>query len=255
MSQTLPKAYIISLPDCVDRREKMSKQMEKFGLEYEFIDAVDCRGKDIYSIPEYDYHKRLKYFGRNMSGGEIGCFLSHKKFIEMMIDQDIEEALFLEDDAILFDDFAMVLKSLVQTRNEYELVRFLGQPKIATLKQKYVCDLGDGYHLSKLSTTPGGAFAVLFKKSAALKLKPFLEHFYLPIDTIYGQSWKTKVKWRVTQPGLAVGDDTIPSTIGDKRFDKRLQISGVARLLFPFNRFILKIREAIGKKYYYYFGD
>lgn len=256
MEQTKrPVAYVISLAGSEDRRAVMRARLEKVGLEYVFVDAIDCRNIDVASVPEYQRSKRLKYFGRDLLGGELGCFFSHKKVIDLIVDQDIDEALVLEDDAILADDFGSVLDSLLAVPDEYELVRFLSGSKLDKFKQKQTCDLGNGYSLRKLAATPGGAFTFLIKKSAALKLQPFLQEFYVPVDIVYGQAWKHKVKWRAVTPSVAQGDEEPLSTIGQRRFDKKLQISGMMKLMYPLNRFCQKMSEAYGKKKYFYFCD
>lgn len=49
----------------------------------------------------------------SMSPGEIGCGLSHRKIWQKMVDQDIEVAMVLEDDALNFDpNFIKKVKSI-----------------------------------------------------------------------------------------------------------------------------------------------
>ncbi|MEH6475626.1 MAG: hypothetical protein V7727_08035 [Sneathiella sp.] len=50
-------------------------------------------------------------------------------------------------------------------------------------------------------------------------------------------------------------DYEISSTIGEKRFDKTLQVSGMTRLLFPFYRMWFKLSSGVGKRYAYHIGS
>lgn len=52
---------------------------------------------------------------KNMSLGEVGCCLSHRKVWSMMVEQDIDVAMVLEDDASTFDPhFLRILQHLLQ---------------------------------------------------------------------------------------------------------------------------------------------
>lgn len=71
-----PPIFVISLKHSEDRRAYITKELARFGLEFEFFDAVDGASLDsdtIKKVCSYDITK----WRRPLSNGEIGCALSH----------------------------------------------------------------------------------------------------------------------------------------------------------------------------------
>ena len=93
MLQSLP-VYVISLKDAVERRSFMKAHLDTLGIEHEFIDAV--RGD---SLSE-EYLQEVNPT-RNMSPGQVGCYLSHISIYQRLIAENTPVALILEDDTVL----------------------------------------------------------------------------------------------------------------------------------------------------------
>jgi len=107
------KIFVINLPDSVNRRESISKQLAKTSLAWEFFPAFDGRSmskseRDII----YDSSRARMNVGREMSSGEIGCAMSHRLVYKKMIKDGIDQAIVLEDDVILRDGFENLANAL-----------------------------------------------------------------------------------------------------------------------------------------------
>ena len=250
-NQSFP-VYIISLADQDLRRSQMQEKMKHLGLDYEFLDAVDGRGQDVKQHPNYNGRARRLRAGRDLEGAEIGCFMSHKKAIEKMLSDGHEAAVILEDDVILTDYFPKAIEELLKIQNKWELVRFLGSPKVARLTQRKVAPLTDDHFLTRLKTTPSGAHAYLINKSGAEKLLKYMQKNVYPIDVLMGRSWQTGIEMLTIQPGIAVHDEEMESAIGQTRFDKSLQLEPWEKAVYPLTRAMYKLGESVGKNYSYY---
>ena len=242
----LPPVVVISLPSALERRAVMTERLAALGLPFRWFDAIDARGTDVGAQPIYDGRRRRLFFGRDLTGGEIGCLLSHRAVIEQAAAGD-RPLLVLEDDAILHEGTVAVLRALMADQSDWELVRFLGSPKVARSRQRRLRNLGGGFWLTRLLTTPGGAHAYLIRPEGARKLLRRLARTAFPVDTLMGQSWRTGVANLTVQPGIAVSDEAMESSIGDQRFDKRLTVSGWERVLMPLARSRWKVEENLGK--------
>ena len=92
--------FVVSLPDCIDRREVIARALHHLGIEFEFVDAVDGRhGLD----PQYeDQIDRVatRRAGRILSDAEFACALSHISVYQRIVLENIAYALILEDDAV-----------------------------------------------------------------------------------------------------------------------------------------------------------
>lgn len=91
---------VISLDSEVARRASVKAQIENLGINFEFFDAVDLRGKTSKEVQSYA-EKSEGSIGRRLTNGEIGCAVSHIKCYEEFLTTDCDVGVFLEDDADL----------------------------------------------------------------------------------------------------------------------------------------------------------
>lgn len=243
--------FIISLPESTERRTRITTIFDNLGIDFNFIDAVDGRGFDVPQHPLYNASKRLACFGKHLTGGDLGCILSHKKIYQNMIDNNIDRALIFEDDILLRNDFFPVLKKILTITVPFDMVRFFGSPKLERLKFRHVYKLTDTHYLDRHNGMPGGSHATLMTLNGAKKILKHLDHIYLPIDAILGRSWLTKCNWYTVRPGVAAQDRSLESSIGDSRFDNKKDIKGLTKTLYPLTRAWFKFTETCCKKYWY----
>lgn len=102
----LGKVYVVSLARAAERRQAISKQLSRLGVDFTFVDAVDARQVD----PEWlhaqvDEVAVLRNLGKRLTGPEIGCALSHRKIYRDIVESGHCGALVLEDDVTLADGF------------------------------------------------------------------------------------------------------------------------------------------------------
>ncbi len=251
--------FVISMASETDRRVRITQILGDLGLNFEFFDATDGREFDVTNHSEYDRKRRLRYYGRDLLPAELGCTSSHKRIYQHIIEHDLEQALIFEDDIILYDNFLPTLKALISNCPvPYELVRFMGRDKVMKAKQRRVCKLADDTWLTRFPGTPGDAHAYIITHKGAKKMLAHLDKTYFPIDVLMGRSWQTGLNWFSIYPKTAYQNHDFDSSIGNERFNKKPQVTGMARIFYPFFRFWFRICEAFGKKYWYartYFKD
>lgn len=246
-----PPVFVINMAKDLERRNVMKERLEKAGLPFEFFEAINGYELDFKNAPYYDRKKRLRYFGRDLFPGEVGCLLSHRGIFEKMDKENIEYAVVLEDDVIFEDDIRDVLDALLKNKRHWDVIRFLGSEKIYKRGCRIIEPLTGKYHFARLPTTPGGAHGYLLTLKAARAMLKHMQKNWVPIDTLQGQSWKTKLETLVVHPAPLYPDPAADSTIGDDRFDKTVCTTGIEKTLFPLNRAWFKLCENIGKRYVY----
>ncbi len=96
--------FVLSLPDCHDRREAISKRLQDLAIQFEFFDAVDGR-QGLGPVWESQIDRR----GTHLSDTEFGCALSHIEIYRQIVADAIPYALVLEDDAIPLPDLPRFL--------------------------------------------------------------------------------------------------------------------------------------------------
>lgn len=99
------KTYIINLPKDLERKESILKKIGQLScLDIELIKAV--YGKELADEEKeklFNKEKYVRYYGRFVLPGEIGCTLSHRKCYQRLLDSEQEFVLILEDDARFVD--------------------------------------------------------------------------------------------------------------------------------------------------------
>ena len=94
-------SLLINLGESVDRLQSTDVQLRRENIAYERMPAFDGRALDTKTFPQYNRRRALAHFGRELTGAEIGCYLSHLACFRRIIESDAEVALIFEDDIIL----------------------------------------------------------------------------------------------------------------------------------------------------------
>jgi glycosyl transferase, family 25 len=107
------KIYVISLPSAQERRLFMDRQLRSLGLEYELIDAINgsVLTEDQEEMVDRDWRQRRS--GGVLSPGSIGCSLSHAFVYKKILNEGVERAIILEDDAVLLQGFEDVANGIL----------------------------------------------------------------------------------------------------------------------------------------------
>lgn len=252
----LPLILIISLPESTLRRDYLCAQLDTIGLPYKIIEAIDGRSFNVAIHPNYDRDKRLKYFGRDLLGAELGCLLSHRKAMQHVVDHKLPYAIILEDDTVVEngDELCKIMQNLgdskVKNFSMPHLVRLIGKKKILRAPYRVIKDLTPTTVLARTQGIPGSANAYFISNEGAKLLLPFLEKAYLPVDIIMGHGWMTGIDNLIAIPSPVHDRHWNQSYIGNQRFIKipDKKTSEILVLNRTFCRVAFKLTEAIMKR-------
>lgn len=119
----IPPVFVINLPKDTDRRTFMEGQLKRLHVDYEIIEAR--YGKDTDVIAECDDDLAIKEHGKVLSSGEKGCAYSHRFIYEKMVRENITNAIILEDDVVLPNNFFKIIaKELNKENRNWEWLSF-----------------------------------------------------------------------------------------------------------------------------------
>ncbi len=110
--------YVISLADAHVRRANMMARLGALAIPFQFVDAIDGRTE---RLPDVFDGAHVSRFGLP---GNIACTLSHRLLHRMITESADDQALILEDDAVLSDDLGDVLRGA--TRLQFEVLKLEG---------------------------------------------------------------------------------------------------------------------------------
>lgn len=114
------KTYVINLPDSTSRFSRISEDLKKHGIEPTRIDAIDGRQSSPTDFSTYNKQRTLSRHGRDLTGGEVACYLSHIKALTEFIESDARHALILEDDATFAPCFGSFISELSTALENYK---------------------------------------------------------------------------------------------------------------------------------------
>ncbi len=188
-------------------------------LQYTMTDAVDGAALD---LRQYAHRLRLDKWkflrGRELSRGEIGCFLSHYRLWESLAAQKTECALVLEDDPVLDSAFAEVAAAAAQTEWRWDVILLSSRKRYKT--DCVLCELPRGRRLVRYNKRVGTTRAYLINLEGARKLLGICREISAPIDWRYAEWWLNGIAYYAVDPAVTV-DGGAPSIIGEPRKVRR----------------------------------
>ncbi|KAM7543262.1 hypothetical protein Aperf_G00000013533 [Anoplocephala perfoliata] len=164
--------YLINLERRPDRLRKMNYALREQGIKAKLIRATDgkeltpdvIRQWNITQLSGYadPYHKRALKFG------EIGCFLSHYRIWQDMVEQGYERILILEDDLRFVPGFNRRLAATIKEADvalpDWELL-YVGRKRMSTNEV-----MVEGTHFLAYPSYTYWTLAYMLRRSGALKL-------------------------------------------------------------------------------------
>jgi len=173
--------FLINLDRAPERRTRMAFLLNRLGLDFERVSAVD--GAKL-RLPSMSFDERgysLRH-GRRPNPYEIGCFLSHVDCARRLLASRGEYALILEDDLNFDPNFVTVLAEVLANRDKWDIVRL----STVNVGKKYrVQRLTHQHSLAISLTREKGSGAYLINRRAAEWITRRLVPMRLPYDLAF----------------------------------------------------------------------
>ncbi len=110
---------VVNLEGSTQRLDAVAGDLDRAGIKWQRLDAVDFRGRDPSKIANYDSRAcHIRHDG-DLTGGEMGCVLSHHKSLQLFLVGSADFCLILEDDAEISQDAAVVLRDVIDGLNAF----------------------------------------------------------------------------------------------------------------------------------------
>jgi|694.fasta_scaffold00010_29 glycosyl transferase family 25 len=218
------QTYVINLDDSHERLARVRDQLMAADVDFRRIQAVDGRKVSAKSFSEYDDRLARRRYGRPLSGGEAGCFLSHRRCVQEFLNSEYEYALVLEDDVFLPANLRRVLMRLVnwlhQSRGpQWDVVNLGNAPRklsqgLTRLKvQQQELELQAAYYF------PLGTFGLLWSRSGAKRFLEQTHTIYAPVDQFLRDWCAVSGQGLALTPAL-IGVDRSQSYIRHRLIDR-----------------------------------
>lgn len=217
---------LINLDRSVNRFKSMTDQLSRLGVNFSRISAVDGNKLTNDQISRITYplsHFESKFrFTRELTKGEIGCFLSHRNCWLKLIESDFEFALIMEDDIKISRNAVHYLNSSDWIPPGVDICQLSCLQEFVKGKIRHISIEIDSYLklVAPLYPQPLGTQCYIISKQAAKEALKFSEVLPAPVDNFLFTLWFDLANkftiWR-TSPTLVIPQKTFESDIGNRK--------------------------------------
>lgn len=205
------QTWVINLDRAPDRLQRIAAQLERLGLPWTRLPAVDARALRPEQRAALDDATYQRKHGMTPLLGELGCYLSHVEVMRAFLASGAAFALVLEDDVVLRDTLPAVLEGLMANPARWDMVKLSAVHSGTPVP---VLPVAPGNHLAVMLSRCTGSSAYLINRHAAEVYVGGLLPMQLPYDHVFDQGWRFGLKVRLVTPTPCRHDDQTASTIG-----------------------------------------
>ena len=183
--------FLINLKKSKDRLNQMAIKLQQRKLSWRLLEAVD--GYEL-SRTQMEYiHRRpkpnSKHYGAKslgvMKAGAVGCFLSHTEAFRIMQDENLDQAMILEDDCIFFEQLDNILPAIEKIKDNWHVINLIGCGNFIIRVNKFHEErIGENIFSSIRMSYQNGAAQYIIRKNYAAELLKSVKTLSLPIDLL-----------------------------------------------------------------------
>ncbi len=195
----LPIAYINLDADAV-RRAHLEQQLRALGLCATRIPGV--RWRDLPAAEQarlYSPALNARGYPRPLVDGEKGCYASHLRAVQHLLDSDAPALVVLEDDVTLDPSLPQVLNALAQLPHGWDVVKLHSRAKEQTLLQRALCP---DHMLATYRRVPSMTTGYVVSRSGAHKWLATRQPFGRPVDVDLRYWWESGLRVCGVVPGV-----------------------------------------------------
>ena len=241
----LNDCLIIHLERSLERKPQVRKLKQDLPYRTKVVEAVD--GSKLDNDLSKSYKPRLlrPRYPFSLRSAEVGCFQSHRKCWQEILDRGLEAALIIEDDVDIIDgEFTAAIKLAMKEIKMGDLIRLPMKPRE---KPRNSNVKRDNISIFEPTVIGLGTQAQIVTYDAARLLLEKTAHFDRPIDVYLQLKWKHGVRVLTLWPN---GVRERSSSLGGSVIGKERSNGDKIRreLLRPLYRAKLNIYSRIKKR-------
>ena len=188
----LNDCLIIHLERSLERKPQVRKLKQDLPYRTKVVEAIDGSKLDNELSKSYKPRLLRPRYPFSLSSAEIGCFQSHRKCWQEILDRGLEAALIIEDDVDIIDEeFTAAIKLAMKEIKMGDLIRLPMKPRE---KPRNSNVKRDNISIFEPTVIGLGTQAQIVTYDAARQLLEKTAYFDRPIDVYLQLRWKHGVR-------------------------------------------------------------
>ena len=254
-------AFVIGLERDLHRRKYIERHFSERNVAFEWFSAVDGLTLSRKDINNYCPHSYFNYRWE-LTSSEIGCFESHRRIWNIIIERNLDNALIFEDDVYLVPSFLSILTKIIDTSLEFDLVKldtFLSTVRVGALNSQI-----DDIQIRRLMSHLSSSAAYMVSKQGCISLIERSEVYCDPLDIFITKNWAEERIYQLI-PALAAQQSKmktlqadciseVPSVYGSQR--RKIDVNFPRRKKGPLWFIIKRELHRLGRNIFtIFYGD
>ena len=204
--------FLINLDGSDDRLNSARAQLDQQGIAFTRVSAFDGRGLNLTEVRDYDEAHAVRYMGRKLKGGELGCYYSHLDCARRFLASDATHAMVLEDDMRLIGEIMPTVQQHVNwlqvNAQDWHLLHIAANKrKIYTTVNQWQSSELMHAHYFPMTTT-----GLIWSRAGAQAFIDAHHKIFAPIDN-YFRWWLTR-----SDKGYSIWPALVATTGGSERY-------------------------------------
>ena len=188
----LNDCLIIHLKRSLERKPQVRKLKQDLPYRTKVVEAIDGSKLDNELSKSYKPRLLRPRYPFSLRSAEVGCFQSHRKCWQEILDRGLEAALIIEDDVDIIDEeFTAAIKLAMKEIKMGDLIRLPMKPRE---KPRNSNVKRDNISIFEPTVIGLGTQAQIVTYDAARQLLEKTAHFDRPIDVYLQLRWKHGVR-------------------------------------------------------------
>ncbi|GLP95587.1 glycosyltransferase family 25 protein [Paraferrimonas sedimenticola] len=241
---------LINMDRSSERLEQCQRKFAAAGLEFERVAGIDGSHLSESEVAQYTSpNLSAQQYHRELSRGEIGCYLSHRKAWQTIVDRQLPYALVLEDDFEVIgnvDKAFEAIEKLDASEQSWDCI------KLATYRHRerkvlYRQPL-ENMELVTFAKVPAGTCAQVVSLEGAKQLLKHSAHFARPVDTDLQHWWERGVEIMGLHPFVFHAEDDVVSeidTVSQRAKPKRHRLRRLAQQVGAWYKGFIETRKLV----------
>ncbi|MBO9489221.1 glycosyltransferase family 25 protein [Endozoicomonas sp. G2_1] len=185
------KTFLINLDKSTDRLAYSEKRLTEHNIAFERVAAVYGADLSRQELTQAYSDQLPNAYYKKLNIGEIGCYLSHRKVWQKIVDDKLDFAVVLEDDFNIVDDFSAMLAAVSSAPITWDYIKLAEHDR--PRKSLHTIDINN-HKLITYDKIPARTCAQVVSYEGAKKLLAASQPFSRPVDIDLQYWWEKDIR-------------------------------------------------------------